>query len=151
RSFLTMVHRLSCFSSTRPGSEPFVCPPLVGGSDSTAVTSSRSICGMLVGLHLDEEVAMLGDKLGNVKGKIVLRRVLPGGAGGPRTESSQRGSGTLLGVECQETGTYESEFRSDGTVFGSGQGIYMGKGGEVATWAGSGVGVLSPGGGISFR
>jgi len=94
---------------------------------------------------------MLGDKLGNVKGKVVLRRVLPGGSGGPRTESSQRGGGTLLGVEFQETSTYESEFRSDGTIFGSGQGIYMGKGGEVATWMGSGVGVLSPGGGVTFR
>ena len=94
---------------------------------------------------------MLGDKLGTVKGKILLRRVLPSGSGGPRVESSQRGTGTLLGVECQEVSSYESEFRSDGTIFGSGQGIYMGMGGEVATWMGSGVGLLSPGGGISFR
>ena len=92
---------------------------------------------------------MLGDKLGNVKGKIVLRRVLPSGSGGPRIESSQRGSGTMLGVEFQENSTYESEFRSDGTIFGSGQGIYMGQGGEVATWVGSGVGVMTPGGGVS--
>ena len=83
---------------------------------------------------------MLGDKLGNVKGKIVLRRVLPSGSGGPRVESSQRGSGTLLGVEFQENSTYESEFRSDGTIFGSCQGLYIGTGGEVATWVGSGVG-----------
>jgi hypothetical protein len=106
---------------------------------------------MLVGLHLDEEVAMLGDKLGNVKGKIVLRRVLPGGSGGPRIESSQRGSGTVLGVEFQENSTYESELRSDGTIFGSGQGIYFGQGGEIATWVGSGVGIMSPGGSVTFR
>jgi len=47
--------------------------------------------------------------------------------------------------------TYESELRPDGTLFGSGQGIYMGNGGEMATWIGQGVGTLTKGGGVSFR
>ena len=94
---------------------------------------------------------MIGDRLGNVAGKIVLRRVLPSGAGGARTESTQRGSGTLLGVKYQDMSTYDSEIRPDGTNFGTGQGIYMGKGGEVATWTGQGVGTVSKSGGVSFR
>ena len=94
---------------------------------------------------------MLGDKLGNVKGKIVLRRVLSAAAGGARTESTQRGSGKLLGVEYQEMATYESEIRPDGTLYGTGHGLYMGKGGEMATWTGGGVGTFTKNGGVSFR
>ncbi len=94
---------------------------------------------------------MLGDILGNVAGKVVLRRVVTAGPSATRTESTQRGAGTLLGVEYRETSTYESELRPDGTVFGSGQGIYMGNGGEMATWIGQGVGTLTKGGGVSFR
>jgi hypothetical protein len=94
---------------------------------------------------------MLGDKLGSVSGKVVLRRVLPTGSTVARTETTQRGAGTLLGVKYQDIGTYESELRPDGTIFGTGQGIYMGAGGQMATWTGQGVGILSKGGGVSFR
>ena len=94
---------------------------------------------------------MLGDKLGDTTGKVILRRVLSSGAGSPRTESTQRGTGTLLGVEFREMTTYESELRPDGTLFGTGQGLYMGTGGEVATWTGQGVGTFSKDGGVSFR
>jgi len=93
---------------------------------------------------------MLGDTLGDVAGKVVLQRVVASASGAPRTETTQRGSGTLLGVEYQDMSTYESELRPDGTIFGSGQGIYMGKG-EMATWRGSGVGKLNANGGLSFR
>jgi len=54
-------------------------------------------------------------------------------------------------VEFQETTSYESELRSDGTILGTGQGIYIGKGGEMATWTGQGVGTMSKKGGVSFR
>jgi len=94
---------------------------------------------------------MLGDKLGDVTGKVILRRVLAAGPSGTRTESTQQGAGTLLGVDFREMSTYESELRPDGTVFGSGHGIYMGSGNEMATWTGQGVGTLTKGGGVSFR
>jgi hypothetical protein len=94
---------------------------------------------------------MIGDKLGDATGTVILRRVLPSGSIGVRTESTQRGNGTLLGVEYQERGTYESELRPDGTIFGNGQGIYMGSGGEMATWRGQGVGTFTKNGGVSFR
>jgi hypothetical protein len=76
---------------------------------------------------------MLGDKLADATGKVVLRRALSSGWASARMESTQRGTGTLLGVEYQETSTYETELRPDGTVFGMGQGVYMGAGGEMAT------------------
>jgi hypothetical protein len=94
---------------------------------------------------------MVGDKLGNVTGKVVLRRVLAAGPAAARTESTQQGAGTLLGVDFRETSTYESDLRPDGTLLGSGQGIYMGSGGEMATWVGQGVGVFTTGGGVAFR
>ncbi len=94
---------------------------------------------------------MVGDTLGQETGKVVLRRVLSSGSGTARTETTQRGHGMLLGVEYQDMSTYESELRPDGTVFGTGQGIYMGKGGEMATWTGQGVGILTQSGGVSFR
>ena len=83
---------------------------------------------------------MLGEKLGDATGKIVLRRALSSGWGSARMETTQSGTGTLLGVQYQETSTYESELRPDGTLFGTGQGVYMGAGGEMATWTGQGVG-----------
>ena len=42
---------------------------------------------------------MIGDKLGDISGKIIVRRVLPSSPGGAKTESTHEGSGTLLGVE----------------------------------------------------
>ena len=94
---------------------------------------------------------MLGNKLGGATGVVVIQRVLPSASGVPRTESTQRGAGTLLGVAYQDMSTYESELRPDGTIFGEGQGIYTGEGGEVATWVGQGVGTMLEGGGVSFR
>ena len=54
-------------------------------------------------------------------------------------------------INIQGMVTYESELRPDGTIFGQGNGIYMGAGGQVATWVGSGVGIISEGGSVSFR
>jgi hypothetical protein len=94
---------------------------------------------------------MLGDKLGNVAGKVTARRVLAAGPSATRLESTQSGTGMLLGVDFRDVSTYESELRPDGTLLGSGHGIYMGKGGEMATWIGHGVGTLTKSGGVSFR
>jgi hypothetical protein len=66
-------------------------------------------------------------------------------------ETSFEASGRLLGVEGTETGTYWSVVRPDGSLFGEGQGILMGKGGELATWVGSGVGTIRKDGGVSYR
>jgi hypothetical protein len=93
---------------------------------------------------------MLGDKIYEATGRVTARRVLPN-PGGPKMETSFEAGGKLLGVDGRETGTYWSVVRPDGTLYGEGQGILMGKGGEVATWIGQGVGTIKTDGGVSYR
>jgi len=94
---------------------------------------------------------MLGEKIGELSGKVTSQRVLPNPGGGPKMETSHQISGKLLGVEATETATYWSVVRPDGTLFGEGQGVAMGKDGDLATWIGQGVGTIGQAGAISFR
>ena len=94
---------------------------------------------------------MLGDKIGDSTGKITARRVLPNLGGGPKIETSFEASGAVFGVAETEIGTYWSVPRPDGSLYGEGQGVIMGKGGEVATWVGQGVGTLRADGAVSYR
>ena len=94
---------------------------------------------------------MLGKQLGTITGNVLLRRVLSVSPGSAKIEATQQGSGTLLGVKYQDTSTYWSESRPDGTLYGEGRGVYTGKGGEVATWTGQGVGTVKRDGSVSFR
>jgi len=94
---------------------------------------------------------MLGDKIRESTGKVTARRVLPNPGGGPKIETSFEASGRLLGMKETETGTYVTVIRPDGSLFGEGQGISMGKGGELATWVGQGVGTIKKDGTVSYR
>ena len=94
---------------------------------------------------------MQGENIAEGSGKVTSRRVLSNPSGGPKMETSFESSGRLLGVEAAETGTYWSVVRPDGSLFGEGQGIVMGKGGELATWVGQGVGTFRKDGGVSYR
>ena len=93
---------------------------------------------------------MLGEKLGESRGKRSARRVLPADAGF-KVEVSFEERGTLLGVEGFGIGTYTSTSRPDGTMYGEGQGVFMTMDGEGATWKGSGVGKFVGGGAVSYR
>jgi len=94
---------------------------------------------------------MQGEKIGESIGKVTSRRVLANPGGGPKMETTFEASARVLGVEATETGTYWSVVRPDGSLFGEGQGIVMGKGGELATWAGHGVGTINKDGSVSYR
>jgi hypothetical protein len=94
---------------------------------------------------------MLGDKVYETSGNVTSRRVLPNPGGGPKMEVSIETSGKLLGVAVKETGTYWSAVRPDGTLYGEGQGIIMGQGGELATWVGQGMGTMKQNGSTSYR
>jgi hypothetical protein len=52
----------------------------------------------------------------------------------PKTEISFEAEGTILGVANKNLGTYWSELRPDGTMYGEAQGILMSQDGDVATW-----------------
>ena len=93
---------------------------------------------------------MLGEKIGHESGTITSRRVLSVD-GPPTVEISFAAEGEILGVTHRTLGTYSSQVRSDGTIFGQGQGLLMGAGGEMATWKGSGVGTFNDQGGTDFR
>jgi hypothetical protein len=49
---------------------------------------------------------MLGEKIGGTSGKITSQRVLPNLGGGPKMETSFQASGSILGTDVKETGTY---------------------------------------------
>lgn len=94
---------------------------------------------------------MLGEQIGEEKGKVTGQRVLRSASGAPSMETSFQSSGKILGVGATTTGTYTAEMRPDGTLYGEGQGIVMTEDGGAATWKGGGVGVLKAGGAVSYR
>lgn len=94
---------------------------------------------------------MLGERICEETGRVVLQRVLPNPGGGPKMEVTFQATGSLLGVPMSDTGTYTASLRPDGTLFGDGQGIVMGRNGEAATWCGQGIGRLAKDGAVSYR
>src|SRR5438132_12598548 len=94
---------------------------------------------------------MLGEKIGGTAGKITSQRVLPNLGGGPKMETSFQASGSILGTDVKETGTYCTMVRPDGTLYGEGQGVMILKDGKMATWTGHGVGTMKKDGTARYR
>ena len=94
---------------------------------------------------------MQGEKIGEESGKVTSRRVLPNSGGSPKMEISAQTNMTLLGVKATNTVTYCSVVRPDGTLYGEGHGIVMGKEGDLATFIGQGVGTIKKDGAVSYR
>lgn len=93
---------------------------------------------------------MLGEQIGEARGKRTGRRVLSADAGF-KVEVSFEISGKLLGIDYNDFGTYVAAPRPDGTLYGEGQGVSMSKDGDMATWKGAGVGRFVGGGAVSYR
>jgi len=92
---------------------------------------------------------MLGEQLGETRGKRTLRRVL---SSEPlQVEVSFEDSGQMLGIDVTGFGTYSSEVRADRTLYGEGEGAYITASGEALTWKGSGLGMFTEAGGVSYR
>jgi hypothetical protein len=83
---------------------------------------------------------MLGEQIGEENGKVTVYRVLPTEGSTPKVEVSFQTSGTLLGRDTTDLGTYVSVVNPDGTLHGEGQGIVTTAKGDVVTWRGEGVG-----------
>ena len=95
---------------------------------------------------------MLGEMIGEFKGKITGYRVLPSEGMYPKVETSVQMSGKLLGVDATNLVTYLSVMRPGGELYGEGQGVIMTKDGENLTWIGHGVGRFTGrGSAVSFR
>ena len=93
---------------------------------------------------------MLGEQIGESKGKRTGRRVLSVD-GGFKVEVAFETTGKLMGIEVNEIGTYWSAVRPDGSLYGEGHGIVLLPGREGATWKGQGVGKFLGGGAVSYR
>ena len=92
---------------------------------------------------------MLGEQIGETKGRRLVRRVT---SVDPTTaEVSFEDSGHMLGIPTTGMGTYTSVIQPDGSIFGHGQGLNMTAEGEGVTWTGTGVGHFGPGGSVSYR
>jgi hypothetical protein len=92
---------------------------------------------------------MLGEQISETNGKRIVRRVL---SSDPLTvEVTFEDSGKMLGIDVNGFGTYKSQVRADGTIYGEGEGAYMTRDGEVLPWKGSGLGQFKEGGAVSYR
>ena len=92
---------------------------------------------------------MIGEQIGETKGKRVVRRVLS--VDPPTAEVSFEDTGHMLGVPTTGIGTYTSVVDPDGSMIGHGQGLTTTNEGEALTWTGTGAGKFGPGGSVSYR
>jgi len=79
---------------------------------------------------------MLGEKIGEISGKIIMQRVLPNLGGDPKMETSFQATGSVLDTNVSDTGTYWTVLRTDRTQYGEDQGVMIIRDGEMATWTG---------------
>ena len=97
---------------------------------------------------------MLGEKLGEMQGKVTSQRVLQSDGPAPKVETSFEISGTMVGTEATMMATYWSTVLPDGSLYGEcpRQGVIMTKEGEMGTWSGTGAGRFTGrGSAVSFR
>ena len=94
---------------------------------------------------------MLGEKIGEMAGKVTSQRVLSIEGGSPKMESSFQQNGSVLGTNVKESGTYWTIARADGTHYSEGQGVMRLKEGKMATWKGHGVGTVKRDGSATYR
>ena len=93
---------------------------------------------------------MLGDQIGEGRGKRTARRVV---CTEPsfKVEVSFEDLTTLLGVEGMTIGTYVSRTKPDGSLHGEGEVVWATLDGEIVTWKGIGAGRFGAGGAVSYR
>ena len=93
---------------------------------------------------------MLGDRLGEITGRVTYQRVIRGDDG-MKLETSFQATGTFLGVNVTDVGTYVTVVRADGSQYSEGRGIMTTEDGRAATWTGHGLGRSDHAGAASHR
>jgi hypothetical protein len=94
---------------------------------------------------------MLGELIYEGRGKRTARTVLPLEGTAPRIQVSFEETGKLVGIEANFMGTYWAAIRSDGSVYGEGQGIIATREGDSVSLRGIGTGKVREGGAVSYR
>jgi hypothetical protein len=93
----------------------------------------------------------IGNLLYENKGEITSQTVLEG----PTVETSFSSNGTILNginsIYVTEIGTYTTTPRSNGIVYGEGQGVITGKNNEIITWSSQEIGTITPEKKIKFN
>ncbi len=84
---------------------------------------------------------MLGEMIGELKGKITGNRVLSVECC-PKIESSFQDVGKILDVEVTGTGTFWAIIKEDGGLYGEGQGVIFTNDGEIVTYTAQGIGKI---------
>lgn len=87
---------------------------------------------------------MLGEQIGELKGKMMGRRVLD--AEGPTLEICVSAKGSVRGTQVNESLTYVARATSTGVLHGEGQGVVMTGDSEMAAYTGKGVRRFTPSG-----
>ena len=83
----------------------------------------------------------LGDQIGESSGRITGTRVITPVVGAPvQIEVAFQGSGTMLGQQITDVGTYVQTLRPEGVLYGEGDVLLITAEGESAHWTGFGVG-----------
>ena len=85
---------------------------------------------------------MLGEKLGEFRGKVVGQRVLLPEGSVPKFETTVELSGTVLGVASTFTATFWSVIRPDGKIYAEnpGSGVIVTEDGDMALFRATGLG-----------
>lgn len=95
---------------------------------------------------------MLGEKIGEARGKVTGRRVVEDADGIVKLETSFEGAGQILGVETHEVATFWSAVHAGGGIEGEGHGMWFTADGDQVIWRGIGAGrPAGDGNGASFR
>lgn len=84
---------------------------------------------------------MLGEIIGELKGKITGNRILSV-EHCPKIESSLQGAGKMLGIDVVDMGTFWAILKEDGGLYGEGQGILTTNDDEIVTWKAQGLGKM---------
>jgi hypothetical protein len=82
----------------------------------------------------------LGDQIGEASGRITGTRVLAPEGQPVKVEVALQGSGTMLGQQITDVGTYWQTLRPGGVLYGEGDNLFLTADGESAQWTGFGVG-----------
>jgi hypothetical protein len=96
------------------------------------------------------EVIVLGEKLGEYRGRVTSKRLLEWDGQTPKVEKTFEGEGTLLGKRTTLLCTYWEKPTEKGVVYGEGQLLITTEDGEMVLHRGYGTAKVTPTGATEY-